>query len=53
MSEEDFQKEFSQRKRLIENMVQNGINDYERITKVINIFYKDKESAFKLTGGEL
>lgn len=53
MSEEDFQKEFSQRKKLIENMVQNGINDYERITKVINIFYKDKESAFKLTGGEL
>ena len=53
MSDADFQKEFDQRKKLIENMVENNINDYERITKVINIFYKDKESAFKLSGGQL
>ncbi len=53
LSEEDFTKEFNQRKKLIENMVENNINDYERITRVINIFYKDKESAFRLSGGQL
>ena len=53
MSDADFQKEFDQRKKLIENMVENNINDYERITKVVNIFYKDKESAFKLSGGQI
>lgn len=50
MSDEDFEKEFERRKILIEGMVNSDIRDYINISRIINVYYKDPETALKMAG---
>ncbi len=50
-TDEDLQAEFEKRQRLLEGMLKNNITDYANITKIINIFYKDPETALRLASG--
>ncbi|MGP6220774.1 type II/IV secretion system ATPase subunit [Caldiplasma sukawensis] len=50
MTDEDFEKEFERRKALIEGMVNSDIRDYINISRIINVYYKDPETALKMAG---
>ncbi len=51
MTQEDFDAEFKKRMHLLEAMVENNITDYTNITRIINIYYKDPETALKMASG--
>ena len=39
------------RKSLLDGLVKNNITDYTNITRIINIYYKDPETAMKMASG--
>ncbi|MCL5888999.1 MAG: type II/IV secretion system ATPase subunit [Candidatus Thermoplasmatota archaeon] len=50
-TQSDMDLEFQKRKTLLDGMVKNNITDYTNITRIINIYYKDPETALKMASG--
>ena len=42
--------EIERRKHIIEWMYENGIKDYEEVTKIISLYYKEPERVFEMMG---
>jgi flagellar protein FlaI len=51
LTQAEFDQEFDRRKALLEGMVKNNIIDYTNITRIINIYYKDPETAMRMASG--
>lgn len=52
MTQEEFDSEFQRRIELLEHLVTNNITDYTNITRIINIYYKDPETALRMASGK-
>lgn len=48
LSEQDFREEFRFRENLLSEMADNGITDYESISRIVETYYRDPESALKI-----
>ena len=52
-TQEEMNFEFERRKSLLDGLVKNNITDYTNITRIINIYYKDPETAMKMASSEV
>lgn len=48
-----FREEFDFRKRLLDEMVRSDIINYLQISKIINTYYKDPDTAMRMATGEI
>ena len=52
MSKEEFEHNFQERKKLIENMARNEVSDYGTISKIIQAYYFNPEEGLRMSEGD-
>lgn len=53
LSEKDFLDEFNFRVRLLSELAKNEVMDYKNISKIVENYYRDPESALRMAKGDL